>query len=48
MSLGSKEPNEVYPILGYTSLGLKEPLNYHDGKAIYINEPGLYSCRKSF
>ena len=38
---GSNEPNEVgydsYP----TSLGSFEPLTYHDGKVMYVNEPGL-------
>jgi prophage antirepressor-like protein len=26
-----------------TSLGSNEPLTYNEGKAVYINEPGLYS-----
>jgi prophage antirepressor-like protein len=40
---GSNDPNEAGPKLGYTFLGSLEPLSYHNGKAIYINEPGLYS-----
>ena len=40
---GSNEPNELCPNMGHNSLGSFEPLTYHDGKVIYVNEPGLYS-----
>src|SRR5574343_643329 len=40
---GSNEPNELGGALPPNSLGSSEPLNYHEGKAIYINEDGLRS-----
>jgi prophage antirepressor-like protein len=41
--LGSFDPKELGPILGPNSLGSNEPLTYHTGKVVYVNEPGLYS-----
>jgi prophage antirepressor-like protein len=40
---GSNEPNELGGAPPPNSLGSLEPLNYHEGKTVYINEPGLYS-----
>ena len=36
-------PNEVGGGAHPNSLGSSEPLNYHEGKTVYINESGLYS-----
>ena len=40
---GSDEPNELGGRAHPNSLGSSEPLNYHEGKTVYINESGLYS-----
>ena len=40
---GSDEPNELGGGAHPNSLGSSEPLNYHEGKTVYINESGLYS-----
>ena len=40
---GSNEPNELGGGAHPNSLGSSEPLNYHEGKTVYINESGLYS-----
>ena len=42
-NLRSLEPNELGVSDTPNSLGSSEPLTYHTGKAVYINEPGLYS-----
>jgi prophage antirepressor-like protein len=42
-NLRSNLPNEVPQETHCTSLGSNEPLTYNEGKAVYINEPGLYS-----
>ena len=40
---GSNDPNELGVESTPNSLGSFEPLTYHDGKVIYVNEPGLYA-----
>ena len=41
--LGPNDPQKVVSNLDTNLLGSLEPLNYHEGKAIYINEDGLRS-----
>ena len=40
---GENNPNELGLRIKPNSLGSNEPSTYHDGKVIYVNEPGLYA-----